>query len=112
MALWACQDCGTVYAVGLPACPHCGGTEYQEDGVAKITTGSGPSLHTDGGGEPETGPETLSGPETPESAADPVPVKEQIAAGVPPEETVTIADQKAGVPPPPIPPAPDAAPPA
>lgn len=36
-----------------------------------------------------------------------IPVAEQKAAGVPPEQTVTIADQRAGVPPPPIPPAPE-----
>ena len=33
MALWVCKaaGCETVYAVGLPACPRCGGTEYRPD---------------------------------------------------------------------------------
>jgi hypothetical protein len=59
---------------------------------------------------PEFGPWELLG-DAAAAAADPVPVKEQLAAGIPPEATVTIADQKAGIPPPPIPapPAPDAA---
>lgn len=35
---------------------------------------------------------------------EPVPVAEQKAAGVPPEETVTLADQRAGTPPPNLPP--------
>lgn len=38
----------------------------------------------------------------------PVPVADQRAAGVPPEETVTLAEQAAGTPPPPLPDAPPA----
>ena len=95
MALWACLTCGCRYAVGLEACPQCRGTEHQEDGVAKITTGSGPSLHTDGGGD---GSQDVTEPG--EVPVAPVPVADQLAAGVPKEETVTIADQKAGTPPP------------
>jgi hypothetical protein len=109
MALWRCGACGTAYAVGLPACPHCHSTDYEEDGVAKITTGGGASLHTDAPDPDAVAP----------ADAGLVPVKEQLAAGVPPEETVTIADQRAGVPPPPAAapaadgtPAPDTAPPA
>jgi hypothetical protein len=38
MSLWACRQCTTAYAVGLPACPQCGGTEYTEDwNMPKIT---------------------------------------------------------------------------
>jgi hypothetical protein len=36
MALWRCTSCGTCYSVGAPGCPHCSGTEYQEDGMAKV----------------------------------------------------------------------------
>jgi predicted nucleic-acid-binding Zn-ribbon protein len=97
MALWLCVQCGTAYAVGLPGCPHCRGTEYEEDGVAKITTGGGPSLHTDGEQAEDA---------TAETPAAPVPVADQLAAGVDPAETVTIADQKAGAPPPALPKAP------
>lgn len=31
MALWVCLDCGTVYAVGLEACPQCGYRKHRED---------------------------------------------------------------------------------
>jgi hypothetical protein len=105
MALWACQACGTAYAVGVPACPQCGSSEYLEDGVAKITTGGGPSIHLEAlaaeaaalAGPADDVQEAVSEPE----ATAPVPVAEQLAAGVPPAETVTIAAQKAGTPPPP-----------
>ena len=52
--------------------------------------------------EPDFGP--WEDVDEPEAAPEVIPVKEQIAAGVPPEATVTIADQRNGVPPPPIPP--------
>ena len=99
MALWACLTCGCRYAVGLEACPQCRGTDHEEDGVAKITTGGGPSLHTDGGGDIE--PQDVTEPE--EAPVAPVPVADQLAAGVPKEETVTVAAQKAGAEPPVIP---------
>lgn len=31
MALQVCEGCGTVYAVGLDACPHCGSVQYRYD---------------------------------------------------------------------------------
>lgn len=47
MALWICRGCTAAYAVGAPACPHCGSTEFredhEEDGMAKITLHGGPS---------------------------------------------------------------------
>lgn len=99
MALWQC-GCGTAYAVGVAACPHCGSTEYMEDGVAKITSSGGASLHTD---VPDVVPEVREGGAAADESAAPVPVAEQLAAGVPAEETVTIADQRAGAEPPPMP---------
>lgn len=56
--------------------------------------------------EPDFGPSDLIEDDG-DAAPEVIPVKEQLAAGIPPEATVTIADQKNGVPPPPIPPAPD-----
>ena len=46
MALNACQDCTTQFAVGLKKCPHCGSTDFQEDGAMspKITNHGGPSI--------------------------------------------------------------------
>ncbi len=32
MALLHCVKCGTLFAVGLKACPHCGGKRYYEEG--------------------------------------------------------------------------------
>jgi len=44
MALWICSGCTAAYAVGLAACPQCGGTEYEQEyeHMAKITM-DGPS---------------------------------------------------------------------
>lgn len=33
MALWRCTSCTCTYAVGLPRCPQCSGTEHEEDGA-------------------------------------------------------------------------------
>lgn len=44
MAGWVCAECLTLYSVGAPRCPHCGTTEYHEEGsVPKITRQGGPS---------------------------------------------------------------------
>lgn len=45
MALWRCRRCTTRFAVGLPYCPQCTSTDYEEDGedVAKNTVHGGPS---------------------------------------------------------------------
>lgn len=34
MTVLTCVDCTTRYAVGLDACPHCGSTSYEAEGVA------------------------------------------------------------------------------
>lgn len=52
--LWHCLACTTAYAVGLPACPQCGGTEYVEGGpgeMPKITLHGGPSYAQERPGE-------------------------------------------------------------
>jgi hypothetical protein len=47
VALWECVGCSTVFAVGLPACPHCRSTDHYEQGqeppVAKTTVHMGAS---------------------------------------------------------------------
>lgn len=58
MSLWFCSACSTAYSVGAPACPHCGGIDYLEDAMPKITAVGGPSYagHVDtspDGAEPE-----------------------------------------------------------
>ncbi|GAA1749444.1 hypothetical protein GCM10009734_66670 [Nonomuraea bangladeshensis] len=44
MALWVCLGCSTRFAVGVEACPHCGGTEHEEEGMPKITRLGGASV--------------------------------------------------------------------
>ena len=34
MSVQSCVACSTQYAIGLDACPHCGSTEYEREGVA------------------------------------------------------------------------------
>lgn len=33
MSVQSCVACSTQYAIGLDACPHCGSTEYEREGV-------------------------------------------------------------------------------
>lgn len=33
MASWVCAGCATVYSVDALRCPHCGSTDYHEDGT-------------------------------------------------------------------------------
>lgn len=56
MASWACQGCRTVYAVGIPACPHCGSADYEEDGVAKANPETGATFYV---GEGDAVPDDL-----------------------------------------------------
>jgi hypothetical protein len=53
--VWNCKDCTTPYAVGLPACPNCGGQDYWKGmpDVPKITVSGGPSDATQRPGEGE-----------------------------------------------------------
>jgi hypothetical protein len=54
--LWTCRTCTTQFAVGLPYCPHCTGTDIDrgDDGMAKITVHGGPSDVNVPGGQAET----------------------------------------------------------
>jgi Zn-finger nucleic acid-binding protein len=56
MALWTCRRCTTQFAVGLPYCPHCTGTDIDrgDDGMAKITVHGGASDVLAPGGQAET----------------------------------------------------------
>ena len=51
MASWRCLTCRTVYAVGIPSCPHCSSADYEEDGVAKANA-EGAATHYVGEGDP------------------------------------------------------------
>lgn len=45
MAAWVCMECTTTYSVGASRCPHCGSTEYLEEGaMPKITRHGGPTI--------------------------------------------------------------------
>ncbi len=51
--LWRCRRCGTSFAVGLPYCPQCTSTDYEEDdGMPKNTVHGGAS-NADLPAEPE-----------------------------------------------------------
>jgi predicted nucleic acid-binding Zn-ribbon protein len=69
VALWICTSCTAAYAVGLPACPQCGSSEYEQEHehMAKISK-AGPSYEPGKDpNEPPAEPETTfvgeSGPE-------------------------------------------------
>lgn len=112
MALWVCAGCTAAYAVGLPACPQCGGTDYREDSMPNITSAG---VFYEEGKEPPG----YVRPDGSEPAADLPPDRAPKAewvdhavnvAGLPPEqaESMTKAELvetvKAAVPPPPLPP--------
>ena len=75
MASWACSKCRTVYAVGIPACPQCGSTDYTDEGgiVAKASAeGGATSYVAEGDAVPADVPEgvRLVGPGAPAEAGD------------------------------------------
>lgn len=49
MAAWVCDECTTVYAVEAPCCPHCGSTDWTEQGaeMPKITRAAGATHELD-----------------------------------------------------------------
>lgn len=93
MAAWVCAGCTTTYSVGAPRCPHCGSTEYAEQGaepMAKITVHEGPSIagvtaswseedapdvwpaqQQEGGEESSPGTASSTSAETPENEPEP-----------------------------------------
>jgi hypothetical protein len=73
--LWRCLACGTRYAVGLPACPHCWSEDYEEDGVPKITS-SGVSFPEPPGPAAVPEPEVALEPDALPVPAEPEPVPE------------------------------------
>jgi hypothetical protein len=83
MALWECGECTTRYAVGAPACPHCGSdlrvnekTQPPEEQMGKITVHGGAS--TPPADEPEV--------ETDDGAAEPQPEASGETAAEEPEK--------------------------
>jgi hypothetical protein len=98
MASWACSTCRTVYAVGIPACPHCGSTDYSDEEaiVAKASAeGGATSYVAEGDAVPADVPEgvRLVGPGAPvaeggaaEDAEGPSPEAEAPVAVVTPGE--------------------------
>lgn len=42
MILWVCRECSTAHEAGIPGCPECASTEYEEFEVPTITS-AGPS---------------------------------------------------------------------
>lgn len=53
MALWVCENDGVRYAVGMPACPQCGSTEYREDGEEQVPDGAAADVLAWVGEDPE-----------------------------------------------------------
>lgn len=82
MALNACTSCTTKFAVGLPKCPHCGSTDYVEDGdvMAKITRSGGASDDTLPAPEPVDVPADSPAPQDAQAAV-PEPEQESEAGG-------------------------------
>lgn len=79
--LWVCQgaDCGARYAVGLPRCPQCSGTDYAEQGaedMPKITVHGGASVEAE-----ETVVDTERGPELAPVSEVGEPADEQAEGG-------------------------------
>jgi hypothetical protein len=48
MSLQVCGQCGTRYAIGVAACPHCSSTELAPDEVGRVPFGVSVSCTTDG----------------------------------------------------------------
>lgn len=84
MALWTCGACTAAYSVGAPACPHCGGTEYQEDAMPKISAGAGPTSAL--GQDPDAPAFPGLAEPPPASARKADWVDHAVATGVPPEQ--------------------------
>jgi hypothetical protein len=85
VALNVCSGCTTKFAVGLPRCPHCGSTEYVEDGdpMAKISRHGGASDKTLPVPEPEAEAVDVTAPET-SAELDGLDVTEYLAGPVEP----------------------------
>ena len=82
MALWVCVGCSTAYSVGAPACPHCGLSDYYDEGqepVGKITVHGGASHAED---------IPAPAPEAPAEAPAPAPVEAEAETPAEPETPV------------------------
>lgn len=89
--LWRCDNCTTLYAVGMPRCPQCGATGHTE-----VDSGGqpvGPRLPQDQPGRPDEAQLELEPADQPEPAtgsapspAVPAPGPAKTAAAKPPTE--------------------------
>src|SRR5712664_2809512 len=52
MSSWTCSRCRTVYAVGIPACPHCQSSEYSEGAIVAKASAEGGATHYVAEGDP------------------------------------------------------------
>ena len=77
--LWICDNCTTAYSPGAPRCPHCGATDYHEQGaeMPKNTRARGATNAAAGvtGDEPttEAAPEAMPEPDEEGEDDDPDP---------------------------------------
>lgn len=77
MALWHCAACRAAYAVGLAACPQCGGTgrDDEEDGMPKIDSAGLATGHLPAGAGTDAEPEAAEAPAAEDG------VQQDVAAG-------------------------------
>lgn len=81
VAVMRCESCTTLYAVGAPACPHCGSTAAHEEGtMPKITAHGGPSNAAD---------PALATPAAPEVEPELEPAAEPEVAEAKPAKKIT-----------------------
>jgi predicted nucleic acid-binding Zn-ribbon protein len=100
MALHVCTNCGTAYAPA-PECPQCGADHWVDEQQAQ-DDGLFENLN-DGDHESVSPDDPLGLKDEEDEEPELISVADQKAAGIPADETVTIADQKAGVDPPVLP---------
>jgi len=87
-----------VYAVGIPACPHCGVADYEEDGVAKASAEAGATHYLAAGDPvPDDLPEGVrlvgpGAPAVPESVADLDALDEVLAASEPDDAAEDVSE--------------------
>jgi hypothetical protein len=84
MSLWVCRQCTAAFAVGLPACPQCGGTEYTEDWNMPKITGEGLSVEQPPQAPAEPAPALPAAGTAPEPVGVPAPAAEPDPAPEPP----------------------------
>lgn len=96
MSSWRCLGCRTVYAVGIPACPHCGSSNYDEgDDVAKASAEGGATHYVaEGQPVPDDLPDgvRLVGPGAAAAAAEAEAVPDPLPDSTPPASSAASSD--------------------